>query len=61
MTEKIYFIENTNALEDALEMLINAFPCFVEREFVEMNFSKITVRALEINLASVERILAPVM
>lgn len=61
MVEKIYFIENTNELEDALEYLTNAIPCFVDREFVEMNYSEITIKANEEDLATVERVLAPLV
>ena len=58
MAEKIYYIENTNALEVTLEKLSEKIPCFVTREYVEMNYSKITIHARVEDLATVEIILA---
>ena len=45
MEEKIYYIENTDELNDAMERIENDFPCFTEREFIEMDYSKITIKA----------------
>ena len=58
MVEKIYYIENTNALEVALEKLSEKIPCFINREYVEMNYSKITIHARVEDLATVETVLA---
>jgi hypothetical protein len=58
MVEKIYYIENTNALEVALEKLSEKIPCFINREYVEMNYSKITIHARVEDLATVEIVLA---
>ena len=58
MVEKIYYIENTNALEVALEKLSEKIPCFVTREYVEMNYSKVTIHARIEDLATVETLLA---
>lgn len=58
MVEKIYYIENTNALEVALEKLSEKIPCFINREYIEMNYSKITIHARVEDLATVETILA---
>lgn len=38
------YLMNTALLEEVLEDIKDTFPCFVEREYVEMNFSKVTVR-----------------
>ena len=61
MTEKIYYIENTNALDLAIDAITDTFPCFVDREFIEMNYSKITIKARTEDLASIEDILAPLI
>ena len=61
MITKTYYIENTNALEKALENITNNFPCFVNREFIEMNYSEIEIKAREKDAVSIERILAPLI
>ncbi len=45
MVELTYYIENTLALELALENISDRIPCFVTREYIEMNYSKITIQA----------------
>ena len=61
MTNKTCYIENTNELDIALETIENNFPCFVKREFIEMNYSQIEINAREEDIASIERILAPLV
>lgn len=61
MIEKTYYIENTNTLNEVLDNIINSFPCFVDREFIEMNYSKVTINTREEDIASIERILAPLV
>ena len=60
MIEKIYWIENTNELETALDKL-DCIPCFVDREFVEMNYSKVTINARQEDLKTVEKIFAEIV
>lgn len=43
MTTITAFVPNTAILDFALEDITNAFPCFIEREFAEMDHSKISV------------------
>lgn len=57
MTEKIYFIENTEELELALVELDNVAVEY-KREFIEMDYSKITVNCMEELVAEVEKILS---
>jgi hypothetical protein len=45
MVELTYYIENTLALELALEKISDRIACFVTREYIEMNYSKITIQA----------------
>ena len=60
MIEKIYWIENTNELETALDKL-DCIPCFVDREFVEMNYSEITIKARQEDLKTIEKIFAEIV
>ena len=61
MTEKIYYIENTNELDNAMDKIENDFPCFTERELIEMNYSKITIKARTEDIKHIEDILAPLV
>lgn len=61
MTEKTYYIENTAELDEAMENIENNFPCFTDREFIEMNYSQVTINAREEDIASIEKILAPLV
>lgn len=61
MKTKTLYAENTNALDEALENITNDFPCFVNRELIEMNYSEIEITAREEDVASIERILAPLV
>lgn len=61
MRIKTLYAENTNALDEALENITNNFPCFVNRELIGMNYSEIEIRAREEDVASIERILAPLV
>lgn len=61
MTEKTYYIENCTELEDALEQIEQNFPCFVDRETIEMNYLRVTINAREEDIASIERVLAPLV
>jgi hypothetical protein len=61
MTEKTYYIENCTELEEALEQIEQNFPCFVDRELIEMNYSRVTINAREEDIASIERMLAPLV
>ena len=59
MVEKIYFFDNrTENIDERLEELAIAIPCFIDREFIEMDWSKVTIQAREEDLATVERFLA---
>lgn len=61
MVEKSYYIENSWKLEIALEILAAAIPCWVNREYVEMNYSKVTIHARIEDLWFVESELAPLV
>lgn len=61
MTEKTYYIENSAELKEVLEQIEQNFPCFVDRELIEMDYSKVTINAREEDIASIERMLAPLV
>ena len=61
MTTKVYYIENTNELDNALEIISHNYPSAIHRDFIEMNYSCIEITARTIDLASIERILAPLV
>ena len=61
MTKATYYIENTNELEMVLEVLKEIIPCFIEREYIEMNYSEVTITARIEDFPTVENYLAPLM
>lgn len=61
MTKKVYYIENTNTLDMALSILTYDIPCFINREFIEMNYSVVTIICRTEDLLAVERVLAPLV
>ena len=61
MTEKTYYIENTTELDNALKLIEDTFPCFIKREYIEMNYSQIDIKAREEDIVSIERVLAPLV
>ena len=61
MIRKVYFVENTNALDEALEKIVDTFPCFIDRETIEMNYSEIGIFARAEDICGIERILAPLV
>ena len=61
MTTKVYYIENTNALDNALTLISTRFPSAIQRDFIEMNYSCVSITARTIDLMSIEHILAPLV
>lgn len=61
MLTKVYYIENSDNLENALSILRDSVPCFIKREFIEMNYSEISIIARVEDIISVERMLAPLV
>lgn len=43
MAKVVYFMANGTVLDETITLIINRFPCFVNREYVEMDYSKVTV------------------
>ena len=61
MTTKVYYIENSDALTNALNFISHEYPCAIQREFIEMNYSCVEITARTIDFASIEHILAPLV
>lgn len=61
MTEKIYYIENSLELATALLSIEILIPCFIERNFIEMDYSKVVIIAKNEDIATVEKYLAPLV
>ena len=61
MRKTTYWIENSNALDSTLEHIATTFPCWVNRKYVEMDYSAITIEARQEDMTSIENILAPLM
>lgn len=55
MTNKTYYIENTTEPDNVLELIKDAFPCFIKREYIEMNYSQIDINAKEEDITSIEK------
>lgn len=61
MTKKVYYIENTPELDEAVAQITDKFPCFLNRETIEMNYSIVEIVARNEDIASIENILAPLV
>ena len=61
MIERIYYINNSIELEEAIDFLQALLPCFVERELVEMDYSKVTITARCEDVRTVDLKLAPLI
>lgn len=61
METKTYYIQNTNELDEAIETIENNFPCFVNREFIEMDYSEVEIKTRLEDIANIEKILAPLV
>lgn len=61
MTTKTYYIENTTELDEVLEQIEEDFPCFVDRELIEMNYSEVSINARDEDISTIEKRLAPLV
>ena len=58
MTKKVYYIQNSVELDVSLELIKMAIPCFIIREYIEMDYSEVEIIARDEDFANVERNLA---
>ena len=61
MRKIVYYIPNNKFLDDTLTHLVDTIPCFVNREYIEMDFSKVTITARVEDVTYVVSMLAPFM
>lgn len=61
MTTKVYYIQNTNELDNALEVISHNYPSAIHRNYIEMNYSCVEITVRTIDLISIEHILAPLV
>lgn len=61
MVTKVYYIENSNALANALNFISSSYPSAIKQEPIEMNYSVVEITARAIDLFSIEKILAPLI
>ena len=61
MTKKVYYIENTPELDEAVTQITDKFPCFLNIEGIEMNYLIVEIVARDEDTASIENILAPLV
>lgn len=54
MEEYVWYFDGIEVVEE-VEKIKNDFPCFVEIEYLELNWVAITVKAREEDIASIER------
>lgn len=43
MTKTVFYLPNHPMLDQVLADIKERIPCFVEREYIEMDFSKVTI------------------
>lgn len=54
MAKVVYFMKNGTVLDGTIALIIDRFPCFVNREYVKgENFSKVTVTCRAEDAASI--------
>ena len=61
MLTKVYYIENSEALEKALNLIQETIPCFINSEFIEMNYSSVLIKARQEDFPFIEKTLAPLV
>ena len=55
MVKRVYYKPNSVDLDVAVESIKNDFPCFITREYIEMNFSKVEIIARVEDISSIQR------
>lgn len=58
---KVYYIQNSNELDKALNTISRNYPSAIHRDFIEMNYSSIEITARAIDIKSIEYLLAPLV
>ena len=58
---KVYYIQNCNELDNALNVISKNYPSAIHRNFIEMNYSCVEITARVIDIKSIEYLLAPLV
>lgn len=61
MGKKTFYIANSEQLDEILLTLKDRIPCFITREYIEMDFSQVEIVARIEDWATVENYLAPIV
>ena len=61
MRKGTFYIQNTVTLDMILESLKETIPCFINREYIEMDYSEVEIIARIEDWAFVENMLAPLV
>ena len=61
MTKCVFYIENSVTLDVTLESTKLAVPCFINREYIEMDYSQVEIIARIEDWAFIENSLAPLV
>lgn len=56
-----YYIQNTPELDEVLETIRDKFISFIDRDFIEMNYSEVRITARYEDIPSIEKLLAPLV
>lgn len=57
MTEKVYYIKNTNKANETIDKIVNYLMCFVRVETIEMDYLKLTVKCRNEDVKTVEKMI----
>ncbi len=61
MVAKSWYIDNCLLLTDTLDGIKDDFPCWVQRDLIEMDMSYVTIEAREEDMPAIENRLAPLV
>ena len=61
MRKGTFYIQNRVALDMILESIKETIPCFINREYIEMDYSEVEIIARVEDWAFVENMLAPLV
>lgn len=61
MRKGTFYIQNKVALDMILESIKETIPCFINREYIEMDYSEVEIIARVEDWAFVENMLAPLV
>ena len=61
MEKKVYYITNSAELNEALRGIKRIVPCFINREYIEMDLSEVEIIARTEDIPFIEKMLAPLV